>query len=104
MTLTKNLNSEFYFKQLYKEFRHLLYAVVDSDRKIHKKEVDALREFEFKQLTPFQPYSYSPGLNQAFYAQFEFDAIADNNKDAAIVFSYFPNDLQRNQSNINEYF
>ena len=104
MTLIENLNSELYFIQLYKELKHLFYAVVYSDRKIHKKEVDALREFELKHLTPFQPYSYSPGMNQSFYFQFEFDAIAYKNKNAAIVFKNFPNDLQRNTSNINEYF
>jgi hypothetical protein len=77
MTLIENLNSELYFIQLYKELKHL---------------------------TPFQPYSYSPGLNQSFYGQFEFKAIADKNKNAAVVFSNFPNDLQRTASNINEHF
>jgi hypothetical protein len=104
MTLAENLNSEFYFKQLYKELRHLLFAVADLDGKIRKHEVDALRDFELKHLAPFLPNAHSPGLNQAFYAQFEFEVIAGKNKDAAVVSSNFQNYLKRNASNINKHF
>lgn len=104
MTLAKNLNSKLYFKQLYKELRHLLFAVADLDGKMYKNEVEALHEFELMHLAPFLPNANSPGLNQAFYAQFEFEVIAGKNKDAAIVFSNFTNYLKRNASNINKHF
>lgn len=104
MTLAENLNSKLYFKQLYKELRHSLFAVAYLDGKIRKNEVDTLRDFELKHLAPFLPNSNSPGLNQAFYTQFEFEVIAGKNKDVAIVFSNFPNYLKRNASNINKHF
>jgi uncharacterized tellurite resistance protein B-like protein len=103
MTLNKNLNSELNYKQFYKELGHLLYAVAYSDGKVRKKEVDALREFVLKELAPLEPSTDSSGMNQAFYAQFEFDDIADRNEDAASVFSNFMDYLQRNKSNINEH-
>ena len=103
MAINKSLNSELNYKQFYKELGHLLYAVAYSDGKIRKKEVEALREFILKHLAPFEPSSDSSGMNQAFYAQFEFEDIADKNEDATIVFSNFMDFLQRNKSNINEH-
>ena len=96
-------NSELNYKQFYKELGHLLYAVAYSDGKVRKKEVDALREFVLKELAPFEPSTDSSGMNQAFYAQFEFDDIANKNEEAIIVFSSFMNYLQKNTSNINEH-
>jgi uncharacterized tellurite resistance protein B-like protein len=103
MSSNKNLNSELNYKQFYKELGHLLYAVAYSDGKIRKKEVEALREFVLKQLAPFEPSSDSSGMNQAFYAQFEFEDIANRHENATIVFSSFINYLHRNKSNINEH-
>jgi uncharacterized tellurite resistance protein B-like protein len=96
-------NSELNYKQFYKELGRLLYAVAYSDGQIRKKEVEALREFVLKQLAPFEPGSDSSGMNQAFYAQFEFEDIANKNEEAIIVFSSFMNYLQKNASNINEH-
>jgi len=102
-TSTNNLSTELNYKQFYKELGHLLYAVAYSDGKVRRKEVDALREFVLKELAPFEPTTDSSGMNQAFYAQFEFEDIANKNEDATIVFLSFTQYLQKNGSNINEH-
>lgn len=102
-TSINNLNSELNYKQFYKEFGHLLYAVAYADGKIHKSEVEALREFVLKELAPFEPTSDSSGMNQAFYAQFEFEDIADRNEAANEVFISFIMYLKKNASYINEH-
>lgn len=101
-TSTNNLSTELNYKQFYKELGHLLYAVAYSDGKVRRKEVDALREFVLKELAPFEPTTDSSGMNQAFYAQFEFEDIANKNEDATMVFLSFTQYLQKNASNINE--
>jgi uncharacterized tellurite resistance protein B-like protein len=103
MTLNKNLNSEWNYKQFYKELGHLLYAVAYSDGKVRKKEVDAMREFVLKELAPFEPSADSSGMNQAFYTQFEFEDIANRNEPAAIVFLSFVEYLKKNATRMDEH-
>ncbi|MBI2271415.1 MAG: hypothetical protein HYU69_13815 [Bacteroidetes bacterium] len=89
-------------KQFYKEFGHLLYAIASSDGKVRRKEVEALREFVLKELTPFELTSDSSGMNQAFYTQFEFDDMADKHIPASEVFMSFVQYLKSNAPLINE--
>lgn len=91
------------YKQFYKELGHLLYAVAYSDGKVHREEVDALREFVLKELAPFEPTSDSSGMNLAFYTQFEFEDIAEKHAPASIVFWSFMQYLKTNASFINEH-
>lgn len=102
-TSANSLSTQLNYKQFYKEFGHLLYAVAYSDGKIRKKEVETLREFVLKELAPFEPTSDSSGMNQAFYTQFEFEDIANRNEDTTIVFLSFMEYLKKNASNINEH-
>lgn len=95
---SKGLN----YKQFYKEFGHLLYAIASSDGKVHKKEVNALREFVLKELAPFEPTSDSSGMNQAFYTQFEFEDLADKHISASEVFMSFMQYLKNNAPLINK--
>ena len=44
-----------------------------SDGKIQPKEIKVLHEFVLKELALFEPTIDSSGMNQAFYADFEFD-------------------------------
>ena len=60
-------------KQFYKELGKLLYAVAKSDGKIQPKEIKVLHEFVLKELALFEPTIDSSGMNQAFYADFEFE-------------------------------
>ena len=66
-------------KQFYKELGRLLYAVAMADKKIQKKEVKALHEFVARELALSEPSSDSSGMNQAFYADFEFDEYTNKN-------------------------
>lgn len=103
MNTQSNVKSkELNYKQFYKELGHLLYAIANSDGKVHKKEVDALREFVLKKLAPFEPTSDSSGMNQAFYTQFEFDDIADKHIPASEVFMSFVLYLKKNAPLLNE--
>ena len=70
--MNKTLNP----KQFYKELGRLLYAVAMADKKIHPKEVTALKEFVLHQLASVESTSDSSGMNQAFYTSFEFGAYA----------------------------
>ena len=58
-------------KQFYKELGRLLYVVAMADK--------ALREFVSSELALSEPSSDSSGMNQAFYADFEFDEYSNKN-------------------------
>lgn len=103
--MKKQLNEkseELNYKQFYKEFGRLLYAIAGSDGKIRKKEVDALREFVLKELVPLEPASDSSGMNQAFYTQFEFEETVGKHLSASEVFIVFIQYLKNNAALINE--
>ena len=95
--------TEFNFKQFYKELGHVLYVVAYSDGEIRKKEVEALREFVLKELAPFEHSSDSSGMNKAFYTQFEFDDIANKKASADEVYSSFVKYLNENGAHINNH-
>jgi uncharacterized tellurite resistance protein B-like protein len=61
------------YKAFYKELGHLLYAVANADGKVQAEEIQAMKKFILEELVLFESRYDSSGMNQAFYAQFEFN-------------------------------
>lgn len=76
-------------KQFYKELGKLLYAIAFADEKIEKQEVAKLEEIILKNFAPLEHTSDSSGMNQAFYASFEFEECAKNKIPAKEAFTSF---------------
>ncbi len=83
-------------KNFYKELGRLLYSVAYADGKVRKQEVDALREFILKELAANETSTDSSGMNQAFYAQFQFEDMEDKTTPAELAFLNFYDYLKQN--------
>jgi hypothetical protein len=69
-------------KQYYKELGKLVYAVAMVDGKVQEEERDRLHSFVLKKLAINEHESDSSGMNKAFYVDFEFEDLENNNVDA----------------------
>jgi uncharacterized tellurite resistance protein B-like protein len=81
-------------KQFYKELGQLLYSVAYADGKVRKQEVEALKDFVLKELAPAENSTDASGMNQAFYAQFEFEQLEEKHQPPHLVFLQFLNYLR----------
>jgi len=103
--MTTNGNSPFNelglnLKNFYKELGQLLYSVAYADGKVRKQEVEALKELILKELLPVEFSTDSSGMNQAFYAQFEFESLAEKGVPAELAFLNFYDYLKQNAGKI----
>lgn len=89
--------NEVNLKQFYKELGRVLYSIADTDGKIRRQEKDAVREFIIKEILPFEKTADSSGMNQSFYALFEFEELQEKDMIADLVFLKFINYLKANQ-------
>ncbi|HRG51614.1 MAG TPA: hypothetical protein PLL00_02170 [Bacteroidia bacterium] len=76
-------------KQFYKELGKLLYAIAFADNKVSRQEVVKLEEIVSKEFAPLEHTSDSSGMNQAYYASFEFEDCIKNKITAKEAFTSF---------------
>jgi hypothetical protein len=90
-------------KQFYKELGKLLYSVAYADGKVRKQEVEALKTFVLKELAPAEHSTDASGMNQAFYAQFEFESLEEKHEPPHLVFLKFLNYLRDHKQLMNAF-
>jgi hypothetical protein len=64
-------------KQYYKELGKLVYSVAMADGIVQPEERVKLHQFVLKEMAAKEPTSDSSGMNQAFYIDFEFEAMEE---------------------------
>jgi uncharacterized tellurite resistance protein B-like protein len=89
-------------KKFYKELGKLLYAVAKSDGKLHPKEVKAIKDLIALELVPMEKSTDEFGSDAAFYAEFEFELMADRSVNPQAAFKSFENFLKEHDKHINE--
>ncbi len=65
------------YKKFYKELGKLLFAMAKVDGTIHPKEVAAMKEMVRTELAPFEDTKDDFGTDAAYFAEFEFDFLAN---------------------------
>jgi len=76
-------------KRFYRELGKLLYAVAASDGKIHPAEVQRMRQMVRDEIAPLEGSRDQFGTDNAYYAEFEFETLADRDFPAADAFYSF---------------
>jgi len=83
-------------KQFYKELGKLLYAIAFADDKVSKQEVLKLEEIVSKEFASYEHTSDSSGMNQAYYASFEFEDCYKNKMSAKQALTSFLEFVDKN--------
>jgi uncharacterized tellurite resistance protein B-like protein len=76
-------------KRFYKELGKLLYAVAASDGKIHPAEVSKFRTLVREEVVPVEKSQDQFGTDNAYYAEFEFETLADKDFPAEDAYHSF---------------
>lgn len=87
-------------KRFYKELGKLLYAVAASDGKIQNQEVDRIRKLVREELAPAEGSRDQFGTDNAYYAEFEFETLADQGFPSADAYHSFLGYLKEYESKI----
>lgn len=66
-----------HYKRFYSELGKLLYAVAEIDGTISQKEKKSLQDIIKKELVPSETHTDEFGTDVAYYAEIEFDFLAD---------------------------
>ncbi|HEY4799019.1 MAG TPA: TerB family tellurite resistance protein [Bacteroidia bacterium] len=84
-------------KKFYIELGKLLYAIANADGKIQHKEMVALQEVMETEFVPVENESDEFGVNDAFYAEYEFEALEDKHVDVNKAFNSFIDFMKENK-------
>lgn len=76
-------------KRFYKELGKLLYAVAAADGKIHPVEVAKFRKVISEEIVPVEASHDQFGTDNAYYAEFEFETLADRDFPASDAYHSF---------------
>lgn len=90
------------YKEFYSELGKLLYAIIDSDGIVNKKEKERLKTIVKKQLVPLEHHVDAYGTNIAFYAEMEFDVLEEEIPDVENTFHSFMNFIDANQTEFDD--
>ena len=77
------------YKDFYSEFGKLMYAVADVDGVISKKEKKEMMEMVANELVPAEEHKDERGMNDAHYAEIEFDILDEQMSDPESAFESF---------------
>lgn len=78
------------YQELFSEIGKLLFAVADVDGMINKEEKEAIYEMVKKQLVPVESMKDEYGTDIAYYAEFEFEYLDQENiMDSETAFNSF---------------
>ncbi len=90
------------YKEFYSELGKLLYAIIDSDGIVSKKEKERLKTIVKKQLVPLEHHVDAYGTNIAFYAEMEFEILEEEVPDVEHTFNSFMNFIDANQTEFDD--
>jgi uncharacterized tellurite resistance protein B-like protein len=90
------------YKRFYAEFGRLMYAVAMADGKIQKAEYEKLKEIVRKELIRNENNADVFGTDTAFYTEFEFDVLEEQNFDAKVAYQSFFDYLSTHKSLMDE--
>lgn len=76
-------------KRFYKELGKLLYAIAAADGKIHPAEIAKFRKVISEEIVPVEASHDQFGTDNAYYAEFEFETLADKDFPAADAYHSF---------------
>lgn len=77
------------FSEFYSEVGKLLYAVADVDGKISQKERDAIHQLVQEELVPIEQSKDDFGTDSAYYTEFEFDVLEEQQIPAQLALQSF---------------
>jgi hypothetical protein len=77
------------YNTFYSEVGKLLYAVAKADGHIRKNEYEKLKNIVTQRLAPSEMHNDKHGTDTAYYAEFEFDYLEENEIDAEAAFNSF---------------
>ncbi len=89
-------------KKYYIELGKLFYAIANADGKIEPKEIAALREIIQNQFVTVEAESDEFGVNDAYYAEFEFETLNEKSANVELAFNSFINFVKLNRNEIDK--
>ncbi|MBL0048184.1 MAG: hypothetical protein IPP32_08850 [Bacteroidetes bacterium] len=88
-------------QQLYEELGKLLYAISNADGEIHDKEISSVHSIVMKDFVPYEEQTDKAGINDAFYTEFEVEALTEEDADVENAFASFIDFLKKNAKEVN---
>lgn len=92
------------YKTQYINLGKLLYAIAYADGKIEIKEEQKLHNILKSRFVPTEGHKDEFGVNDAWYAEFEFDTLKERNVKAESAFNSFIEYIQDNKQSITPEF
>jgi uncharacterized tellurite resistance protein B-like protein len=93
------MNASFY-KKFYKNLGKLLYAIAKADGKIQEPEVKAIHDLVTTDLAPIEESTDNFGTDAAFFAEFEFEILRDQEANKDRAYQKFLEFLKENDKHI----
>ena len=87
-------------KKFYVELGKMLYAVANADGRVQPQEISALHESIENQFVAAEAESDEFGVNDAYYAEFEFETLKERNASVEQSFRSFIDYLRKNRKAI----
>ncbi len=89
------------FKQYYIELGKLLFAIAKSDGKVQEKEVIGFKQLILSELLKLENSTDNYGTDNAFFSEFEFDILLEQDANANDAFSSFIEYTKTNKKQLN---
>jgi uncharacterized tellurite resistance protein B-like protein len=90
------------YKQFYIELGNLLYAIANADGAIQKEEYDQLYKLVREELLPLEDSVDEFGTDNAFYTEFEFEALMDRKASVSETFQSFVKFAKENRTHMDD--
>jgi len=88
------------YNTFYSEVGKLLYAVAKASGHVHKNEYEKLKSIVSHRLAPRETHNDTHGTDTAYYAEFEFDYLEENEIDPEAAFDSFIDFIEKHKTAI----